>query len=131
MQKPGVFPRFTQLCLELLHIIGFKYFTWQRVPVIYHPVGDINCLKFSLIGCFVSFFPWARVSLEFIVKKSLASRSSMPVMMRNVWIMSMYLLLYRRLDKCRSSVCIFQLGNIYFHMRTPNAFRVVHVRSHQ
>ena len=31
---------------------------------------------------------------------------------------------------CRSSLCIFQLGNIYLQMRTPDAVRVVHVRSH-
>ena len=40
MQKPDVFPRFIQLCFKLLHISGFNYFTWQRIPVIYHPVGE-------------------------------------------------------------------------------------------
>ena len=97
MQKPDVFPRFIQLCFKLLHISGFNYFTWQRIPVIYHPVGETELPQIQpawLLHDFHSMNPWPRVSLEFIVKKSLASRSSMPVMMRNVWIMSMRLLLY-------------------------------------
>ena len=52
------FPRFIQLCLELLHISGFNYFSRQRVPVIHHTVGE-NGLPQVLLVCFMIFIPMA------------------------------------------------------------------------
>ena len=107
----------------------------------------LNFLKFSLLGCFMIFFPWPRISLGFIVKKSLASRSSTrhdtecfnhihasPVQKagqvqcsQSVLVAPVPKVWYQSF---RSSLCIFQLGNIYLQMRTPDAVRIVHVRSH-
>ena len=85
------------------------------------------------------FFSWPRVSLGFIVKKSLASRSytrhdteclnhaSSPVQKagqvqcsQSVLVAPVPKVWYQ---SCRSSLCIFQLGNIYLQMRTPDAVR--------
>ena len=91
------------------------------------------------------------VSLVFIVKKSLASRSSMPFMILNVLIISVRLLIVKQAvqvqgyqtvliapvpkvwyQSCCSSLCIFQLGNINFKIRPSDAVRVVNESaSHQ
>ena len=69
---------YTQHCFELLHVyiwLQLTYVSWQRVPVIQHPVGVMELPKFSLLVCFP--IPWPRVSFVFIVKKPLASKSAM------------------------------------------------------
>ena len=148
MQKPDVFPRFIQLCFELLHISGFKYFTWQRVPVIYHPVGETELPQVQpawLLHDFLSMatgFSWihceevtcfqivnTRHDTECLnhihasspVQKAglvqiQCSQSVIVAPVPKVWYQS-----------CRSSLCIFQLGNIYLQMQTPDAVRIVHV----
>ena len=63
----------------------------------------LNFLEFSLLALLMMFIPWPRVSLEIIVKKSLASRSSMPVMIRSVWFISMRILLYKNAGKVHGS----------------------------
>ena len=150
MQKPDVFPSFIQLCFELLHLSIFNYFLGKEFHSSTTLWEKLNFLKFSLLDCFMIFMPWPRVSLEFIVKTSLCfqiinslhdkdclnhSHASSPVQKagqvqcsQSVLVAPVPKVWYQ---SCHSSLCIFQLGNIYFQMQTLDAVRVVHVRSHQ
>ena len=79
MQKPEVFPRFIQLCFELLHISGFNYFSRQRVPV-----GENEVHQVQSVCLFHDFHSMATGFSLLIAKKSLGSTSSMPFMILDV-----------------------------------------------
>ena len=155
MQKPDVFPRFIQLCFELLDISGFNYFTWQRVPVIYHPVGETelprvqpSCMvasRFSFRGhgflsksihceevtCFQIVNARHDTNcLNHIHASSPVQKAGQVQRSQSVLVAPVPKVWYQ---SCRSSLCIFQLGNRPYLPSDADsryAVRVVHVWSH-